>query len=102
MALASCLGRLAAVSLRFFEESVSKLNEDAPNMMNTESKQEQEKFCEETVESLAKTERDALHEAVSRLFVNLSDSSNAVKECLFAQDNLTLLCTFFGTGKCKI
>lgn len=97
-ALASCLGRLAATSLRFFEESLAKLREEA-HLIPAEAKHEQP-FAE-TVEQFGRTERAALQEAVSRIFVNLSDSSNAVRECLFAPENLSDLCAFFGSSKCK-
>ncbi|CAD5210944.1 unnamed protein product [Bursaphelenchus okinawaensis] len=94
MALASCLGRLSMISLKFFDESLSKLTQEA-KLMSDQDRESQE----EAVDTFARTERVALQEAVSRIFVNLSDSSNTVKQCLFDKVNLNFLCSFFGCSK---
>ncbi|CAD5215397.1 unnamed protein product [Bursaphelenchus xylophilus] len=94
MALASCLGRLSTISLKFFDESVSKLTQEAKLISDQDRESRKE-----AVDSFARTERIALQEAVSRIFVNLSDSSNTVKQCLFDKANLNLLCSFFGCSK---
>lgn len=50
-------------------------------------------------ESLVRDERLALQTSVEELFVNLCGCDNEVRRCLFAPNNLKMLCQFFGKNK---
>jgi hypothetical protein len=54
---------------------------------------------QEIVNRIIESERTALQEAVSEIFVNLCGSCNPARQCLFASGNLKLLCEFLGQSK---
>lgn len=92
MALASNLGKLATIALRFLEEGASAaLHEEASMMADSQEK--------ESEQALMRSERKALQETVNELFVNLCGSDNEVRQCLFESENLTLLGEFFGASR---
>lgn len=57
---------------------------------------------EENEKILINFERQALHDTVNELFVNLCASDNHVRQALFDPKNLDLLCQFFGQNGGKL
>lgn len=89
------MGKLAIVSLRFFNDASTKLNTDmeATELQGTNAPDE------ETINRIIDSEKNALQEAISEIFSNLCDSCDASRQCLFDEENLKLLCEFFGSNK---
>ncbi|KAI6188317.1 Non-specific serine/threonine protein kinase [Aphelenchoides besseyi] len=94
--LANCLGRLSMISLRFFNEACAKLNDSAKLTVDFQGTDEPDK---DTVDQIINSERSALQDAISEIFVNLCGASSFVRQTLFANENLQLLCEFFGSNK---
>lgn len=53
----------------------------------------------ETINRIIVSEKNALQDAISEIFSNLCDACDSARQCLFAEDNLKLLCEFFGSNK---
>ena len=96
IALASCLGKLAVVSLRFFTDASAKLNNDMGVLNELQGTNAPDR---ETIARIIDSEKNALQESISEIFSNLCDSCDSARQCLFAEDNLKLLCEFFGSNK---
>jgi hypothetical protein len=101
IALASCLGRLAVISLRFFNDASTKLNNELNNDEGSLSELHGTSAPDaETVNRIIDSEKNALQESISEIFSNLCDSCDSVRQSLFSEENLALLCEFFGSNKC--
>ncbi|KAI6184097.1 Non-specific serine/threonine protein kinase [Aphelenchoides bicaudatus] len=96
IALASCLGRLAVISLRFFNEASVKLNSDVGALSELHGTNQPD---EETINRIIDSERTALQAAINDIFMDLCSKSDLAKQSLFSVDNFRLLCEFFGSKK---
>ena len=101
--LATHLGRLALISLKFMEVCLKRVHEEAKMMTPTSGSGELEGSkadeARELEESLVRDEILALQRSVEELFVNLCGCDNEVRRCLFTPDSLKMLCQFFGKNK---
>uniref|UniRef100_A0A915ES12 non-specific serine/threonine protein kinase n=1 Tax=Ditylenchus dipsaci TaxID=166011 RepID=A0A915ES12_9BILA len=107
LALATNIGQLAIISLKFLQEGIYKLRDEAemmstapnPSVAPTTSQKLTAIELEENERILIKSEQIALQDTVNELFVNLCGSENDVRQCLFATENLERLCEFFGPNQ---
>lgn len=80
------------------EESGQRRRDEAMELANNNNAEN----WEDSERQMVKAEREALHEMVNELFVNLCGSDNVVRQCLFEPENLALLCQFFGHDRGRI